>query len=137
MDLYYDEIKLEAEVLCDMLESFGNTNLSHCEKIALSDQLAEVAQMVRVKYGLTSAYYLQSEMNANKKIGKVLDCKSMAERMQIVSERDDAEYTAEWVNDGYGNARCSCCSERIGYVTNYNTYQISNFCPHCGKRIKK
>ncbi|MCQ2053353.1 MAG: hypothetical protein MJZ03_05415 [archaeon] len=138
MKIMYDDLKVELNELVDMVDGFGNAGLSHHEKKALSDRLAETAQMIRFKYEITSGYYAPSEYEAVKKINKILEAKTMNDRMQINLLDENETFTAHWYIDEHGNLRCSRCNG-AGGMTRGNTNYIPNptrFCPHCGNRMK-
>lgn len=123
--IYYDEIKNEVEALADMIETFGNCDLSHMEKIALSDQLGDIVGALRIKYELTSGYYAQSEFNALVKYQQIHNTPT-AQRIASFNELNEEDFTAKWLVDDYGMIICSSCK-----ATNNPTA----FCPRCGKRM--
>ena len=61
MKITYHEVASEVENLARELKRHGNEALSHKDKIAVSDLLAETVQMIRRKYEITTMYYLTSE----------------------------------------------------------------------------
>ena len=73
MGIYYDDIKARMEKLTDTLEYCGNCALKSDEKVGLSEQLAELTLMIRLKYGLVSAYYTPAEHKAEKIVDKMWD----------------------------------------------------------------
>lgn len=116
MPITYREISSEVENLHHELKRHKDEKLSHKDKIAVSDLLAETVAMIRKKYELTTIYYLASEIKAADGIGP--------------ADKDDC-VEAEWINDGDAGIfipKCSSCG-RLGR-------NASPFCPNCGKRMR-
>ena len=134
--IFYDEIKHEIDALGDMIEGFGNCNVSHMEKIALAEQLADIVGMVRIKYQITSGYYASSEYNALKKYSKIHEAHTVERLASLNEMMHQEEFTATWNVDDYGNVRCSNCNGRAGYPNAFtNIPNPSAFCGRCGKRM--
>lgn len=119
MPITYREISSEVENLHHELKRHKDEKLSHKDKIAVSDLLAETVAMIRRKYELTTVYYLASEIKAADGIGP--------------ADKDDC-VEAEWKEDalslwdGNNGFTCSSCGH-LDTVT-------SPFCPNCGKRMR-
>lgn len=138
MNIYYDDIKLVLSALTDSIDGYGNADLSIAEKVSLSEQLATASQLIRLKYQLTSGYYVQAEFKALEKIKDIKNAKTMHQRMNISLLSDFGEdYTSRWVVDWSGNLRCAVCNSRSGSVQGISNYIPcpSNFCPTCGRRM--
>ena len=140
--IYHDELGIEIEHLKDIIDGYGNAELTHREKELLSDQLAEVTYMIRVKYGLTSAYYVQSELRAQKKIGELDKAGTAAERVakgERMTYPDPLEdLKAEWLTNityeymsGRKSVRCSKCRFTVDDVL-----IGPEFCPNCKRRMR-
>lgn len=141
--IYHDEIASEIESLKDMVDGFGNSDLTHNQKQMLSDQLAETAYMIRFKYGLTSAYYVSSEIEAQKKARKI-EKTGTAERVaagqSMVQHPDPVEdLYAEWhenINFGYmynkKRVRCSKCR----YIIDDVLITGPEYCPNCRRKMR-
>ena len=69
MSIDFNMIKSEVENLARELNRYRDNELSHKDKIVVSDLLAETVRMIRKKYGITTMYYLISEMKAAEGIG--------------------------------------------------------------------
>ena len=115
MKITYHEVASEVENLARELKRHGNEALSHKDKIAVSDLLAETVQMIRRKYELTTMYYLASEVKAADGVGP--------------AARDD-KIEAEWIrrgDSGIAVYECSSCGQTSAIRT--------NFCRECGRRM--
>ena len=64
MSIDYNMIKSEVENLARELNRHRDNDLSHKDKIAVSDLLAETVHMIRRKYEITTMYYMASEIKA-------------------------------------------------------------------------
>ncbi len=82
------DILLELEMLKDMIEGFGNTDLNEAKKKALSHRLAELSMMIRAKYELTSAFFLPAEMKAERKVQLITTSKDYSERLKHMIMED-------------------------------------------------
>ena len=120
MQITYRELCSELENLERELKRHKDEKLSHKDKIAVSDLLAETVQMIRRKYELTTMYYMHSELKAIEGIGP--------------ASKDDPkdQVTAEWVPDytepGWGI--CGGCGWKDWWSNK------SKFCPQCGRRMR-
>lgn len=114
MKITYHEICSELENLGRELKRHKNESLSHKDKIAVSDLLAETVQMIRRKYELTTMYYMASEIKAADGVGPA---------------GKDTSVEAEWepVNGPIGY-ECSSCKAAVVIRT--------PFCHQCGKRMR-
>ena len=116
MPITYREISSEVENLHHELKRHKDEKLSHKDKIAVSDLLAETVAMIRRKYEITTVYYLASEIKAADGIGP--------------ADKDDC-VEAEWINRGDAGifiAECSSC----GHIDRSS----APFCRNCGKRMR-
>lgn len=117
MPITYREVASEVENLERELKRHKDEKLSHKDKIAVGDLLAETVQMIRRKYEITTMYYLASEIKAADGVGP--------------ADKDE-RVDAEWINDGDAGIyipKCSSCG-RLGQ-------RSSPFCPNCGRRMTK
>lgn len=113
MSIEYSMIRSELENLTRELERHKDNELSHKDMIAVSDLLAETVHMIRKKYGITTMYYLVSEMKAADGIGP----------------DETHEYReGEWHDTNHGFA-CSGCGGVL-------IMHPAKFCPNCGRRMK-
>ena len=117
MSIEYSMIRSELENLTRELERHKDNELSHKDMIAVSDLLAETVHMIRKKYGITTMYYLVSEMKAADGIGP-----------DETHEYREGEWLDDCKNSGW--VKCSGC----GYQEFWN--RKSKFCPSCGRRMK-
>ena len=119
MKITYHEVASEVENLARELKRHGNEALSHKDKIAVSDLLAETVQMIRRKYEITTMYYLASEVKAADGVGP-------AEK--------DTSVEAEWepyVNPNDESDESTVCCSSCMRVSDWP----SPFCPVCGRRM--
>ncbi len=72
MSIDFNMIKSEVENLARELNRYRDNELSHKDKIVVSDLLAETVRMIRKKYGITTMYYLISEMKAAEASGRMI-----------------------------------------------------------------
>jgi rubrerythrin len=117
MPITYREISSEVENLHHELKRHKDEKLSHKDKIAVSDLLAETVAMIRRKYELTTVYYLASEIKAADGIGPADKC-----------ERVDAEWFDDLSEPSW--IICSGCGWKDWHDRN------TKFCPKCGRRMK-
>lgn len=113
----FNMILSEVDNLTRELNRHKDEELSHKDKITVSDLLAETVQMIRKKYRITSVYYMVSESKALEGIGPTGTSK---------------EREGEW-NDDYtehGWILCSGCGWKDWHDRN------TKFCPVCGRRMK-
>ena len=113
----FNMILSEVDNLARELNRHKDEELSHQDKITVSDLLAETVQMIRKKYKITSVYYMVSESKALEGIGPT----------GISNERE-----GEW-NDDYtehGWIRCSGCGNQEWWE------HKTRYCPNCGRRMK-
>lgn len=119
MSIDFNMIKSEVENLARELNRHRDNDLSHNDMIAVSDLLAETVYMIRKKYGITTMYYLASEIKAADGVGPA---------------GKDNNVEAEWKEDalslwdGNNGFTCSSC----GHLDTVS----SPFCPNCGRRMK-
>ena len=69
MSIDFNMIRSEVENLARELNRHRDNDLSHNDKITVSDLLAETVTMIRKKYGITTMYYVISEAKALEGIG--------------------------------------------------------------------
>lgn len=117
MKITYHEVASEVENLARELKRHGNEALSHKDKIAVSDLLAETVQMIRRKYEITTMYYLASEVKAADGVGPADKC-----------DRVDAEWYDDYTEPSW--IICSGCGGKDWHDRN------TKFCPKCGRRMK-
>lgn len=128
MPITYREISSEVENLHHELKRHKDEKLSHKDKIAVSDLLAETVAMIRRKYEITTVYYLASEIKAADGIGPAGkdDC---VEAEWIVETRK-----ADGIFDLYQDfIICSSCHDEHYYGSGGDK---PNFCENCGKRMR-
>lgn len=116
MSIDYNMIKSEVSNLVRELDRYKDNDLSHKDKIAVSDLLAETVHMIRRKYEITTMYYMASEIKAADGVGP--------------AARDD-KIEAEWINVGdcvFDNFKCSSC----GHLESVSM----PFCSQCGRRMR-
>lgn len=119
MSIDYSMIKSEVSNLVRELDRYKDNDLSHKDKIAVSDLLAETVHMIRRKYEITTMYYMASEIKAADGVGP--------------AAKDD-KIEAEWKEDalslwdGNNGFTCSSC----GHLDTV----ASPFCPNCGRRMR-
>lgn len=119
MQITYQELVSELENLGRELKRHKDEDLSHKDKIAVSDLLAETVHMIRRKYEITTMYYMASEIKAADGVGP--------------AAKDD-KIEAEWKEDalslwdGNNGFTCSSC----GHLDTV----ASPFCPNCGRRMR-
>lgn len=89
MGIYYDQVKIQMEQLSDTLEHYGNCTLNAKEKQDLSDHLAELVLMIRLKYGLVSAFYTPAEYRADKVVSEMWDNGGFAEAPGMFADKGD------------------------------------------------
>lgn len=109
----FNMILSEVDNLTRELNRHKDEELSHRDKITVSDLLAETVQMIRKKYKITSVYYMVSESKALEGIGPT----------GTSNERE-----GEWIEDQIGWLHCSGCRKL--------RTSKSRFCPNCGRRMK-
>lgn len=117
MKITYHEVASEISNLERELKRHGNEALSHKDKIAVSDLLAETVQMIRRKYEITTMYYLASEVKAADGVGPADKC-----------DRVDAEWHDDYTEPGW--IICSGCGWKDWHD------RKTKFCPKCGRRMK-
>ena len=135
MEIYDEEIRAEVVKLTESIEFYGNSALSHEEKMALSDQLAYVSHLVRQKYELTSAYYMQSESGSAKKVHDIIFAKTPKEHA-AAKLTDLTGSSGAWVINTSNELVCGSCGHRALRKVSL-IQEHSNFCPFCGRRMKK
>lgn len=116
MQITYQELVSELENLGRELKRHKDEDLSHKDKIAVSDLLAETVHMIRRKYEITTMYYMASEIKAADGVGP--------------AAKDD-KIEAEWINVGdcvFDNFKCSSC----GHLDSVSM----PFCSQCGRRMR-
>lgn len=116
MQITYQELVSELENLGRELKRHKDEDLSHKDKIAVSDLLAETVHMIRRKYEITTMYYMASEIKAADGVGP--------------AAKDD-KIEAEWINRGDVGifiAECSSC----GHIDRSS----APFCRNCGRRMR-
>lgn len=89
MGIYYDQIKTKMQQLSDTLEYCGNCALNSDEKYDLSDQLAELVMMIRLKYGLVSFYYTAAESKAEKAVSEMWDSGEFCDAPGMFADKGD------------------------------------------------
>lgn len=117
MSIDFNMIKSEVENLARELNRYRDNELSHKDKIVVSDLLAETVRMIRKKYGITTMYYLISEMKAAEGIGP-----------DETHEYREGEWLDDCKNTGW--VKCSGCGNQEFWN------RKSKFCPSCGRRMK-
>ena len=115
MSIDFNMIKSEVENLARELNRYRDNELSHKDKIVVSDLLAETVRMIRKKYGITTMYYLISEMKAAEGIGP-----------DETHEYREGEWLDDYTEPGW--YLCSGCGGK--------TMNKEKFCPDCGRRMK-
>lgn len=135
MNIDYSEIKTEIEMLKDMTGHYGNTELTHKSKMDLSNMLAELCFMVRLKYGLNSGYYTPAEYKAYRKVGQIVSSRTIAERLDA---SEVTEEQSKWVINWSGYCECDKCKHEAPIFRNANTAvsKMTKFCPYCGLKMK-
>lgn len=116
MQITYQELVSELENLGRELKRHKDEDLSHKDKIAVSDLLAETVHMIRRKYEITTMYYMASEIKAADGVGP--------------AARDD-KIEAEWIrrgDSGIAVYECSSCGSADCFTM--------PFCHTCGKRMR-
>ena len=128
MSIDFNMIKSEVENLARELNRHRDNDLSHNDMIAVSDLLAETVYMIRKKYGITTMYYLASEIKAADGIGTA-DKDDCVEAEWVVETRK-----ADGIFDLYQDfIICSSCHDEHYYSSGGDK---PNFCPNCGRRMK-
>lgn len=89
MGIYYDQIEMRMKHLNDTLEHCGNRTLNTKEKQAVSEQLAELVLMIRLKYGLVSFYYTPAESKAETIVSAIYDNGGFAEAPGMFADKGD------------------------------------------------
>ena len=116
MSIDFNMIKSEVENLARELNRHKDEDLSHKDKIAVSDLLAETVHMIRRKYEITTMYYMASEIKAADGVGP--------------AAKDD-KIEAEWIrrgDSGIAVYECSSCGSADCIAM--------PFCHTCGKRMR-
>lgn len=128
MQITYQELVSELENLGRELKRHKDEDLSHKDKIAVSDLLAETVHMIRRKYEITTMYYMASEIKAADGVGPAAkDDKIEAE--WIVETRK-----ADGIFDLYQDfIICSSCHDEHYYGSGGDK---PNFCENCGRRMR-
>lgn len=119
MSIDFNMIKSEVENLARELNRHRDNDLSHNDKITVSDLLAETVYMIRKKYRITTLYYMVSEEKAIQGIGT-------ADLLSWKEGEWKEDSLSLW--DGNNGFTCSSCGH-LDTVT-------SPFCPNCGRRMK-
>lgn len=124
----FNMILSEVDNLTRELNRHKDEELSHKDKITVSDLLAETVAMIRRKYEITTVYYLASEIKAADGVGPAGkdDC---VEAEWIVETRK-----ADGIFDLYQDfIICSSCHDEHYYSSGGDK---PNFCENCGRRMK-
>lgn len=123
----FNMILSEVDNLTRELNRHKDEELSHKDKITVSDLLAETVAMIRRKYEITTAYYLASEIKAADGVGPA-DKDDCVEAEWIVETRK-----ADGIFDLYQDfIICSSCHDEHYYGSG----DKPNFCENCGRRMK-
>ncbi|MBP0976584.1 MAG: hypothetical protein J6P89_00175 [Oscillospiraceae bacterium] len=124
----FNMIISEVDNLTRELNRHKDEELSHKDKITVSDLLAETVAMIRRKYELTTVYYLASEIKAADGVGPAGKDDNV-EAEWIVETRK-----ADGIFDLYQDfIICSSCHDEHYYGSGGDK---PNFCENCGRRMK-
>jgi hypothetical protein len=66
----YLEVKKELQGLIDIIDYYGNCDLSDADKMHLARNVAYTVSVLRHKYKITSAYFTAAEIAAEKLYGE-------------------------------------------------------------------
>lgn len=116
MSIDFNMIRSEMENLARELNRHRDNDLSHNDKITVSDLLAETVTMIRKKYGITTMYYVISEAKAAEGIGYAEPFESRTGQWE-----DDFTEPGWYICSGCGGGK---------------SMNQENFCPDCGRRMK-
>ena len=115
MQITYHELCSEINNLERELKRHKDEELTHRDRIVVSDLLAETVQMIRRKYQITTMYYMASEIKAADGVGPAAK-----------DDRVEAEWDEDYTEPGW--YMCSACG--------FKEMNRSHFCPECGKRMR-
>lgn len=114
MQITYHELCSEINNLERELKRHKDEELTHRDRIVVSDLLAETVQMIRRKYQITTMYYMASEIKAADGVGPA------AKDDRVEAKWEGFDFTSGW--------KCGSC----GTTSTIRTH----FCPECGKRMR-
>lgn len=63
-----DALLMEIDMFEDMIRFYGNDDVGNEDRQVLAKKLALLTEKIRVKFGLTSAYYFSAECHAKQMV---------------------------------------------------------------------